>query len=59
MADVMVMKEIEDKASLLGIDLSTIDLDSIQLPPGYDCGIIRYIEFFISYYFLFFFCVCG
>jgi translation initiation factor 3 subunit B len=51
MADVMVMKEIEDKASLLGIDLSTIDLDSIKLPPGDDCGIIRYIEFFIS-------CVC-
>jgi translation initiation factor 3 subunit B len=40
MADVMVMKEIEDKASLLGIDLSTIDLDSIKLPPGDDCGII-------------------
>ncbi|CAJ2635764.1 eukaryotic translation initiation factor 3 subunit b-like protein [Trifolium pratense] len=41
MADVMVMKEIEDKASRLGIDLSTINLDSIHLPPGDDdCGII-------------------
>ncbi|KAJ1382255.1 Translation initiation factor, beta propellor-like domain [Sesbania bispinosa] len=39
MADVMVMREIEDKASLLGIDLSTLDLDAIRLPPGDDCGI--------------------
>lgn len=41
MADVMVMKEIEDTALRLGVDLSTIDLDSIRLPPGEDCGIIR------------------
>lgn len=41
MADVLVMKEIEDKdkALTLGIDLSTIDLDSIHLPPGEDYGI--------------------
>lgn len=44
----MVMKEIEDKASLLGIDLSTIDLDSIHFPPGEDCGIPRYV--YISNY---------
>lgn len=35
----MLMKEIEDKALLLGIDLSSIDLDSIHLPPGDNCGI--------------------
>lgn len=35
----MLMKEIEDKALLLGIDLSSIDLDSIHLPHGEDCGI--------------------
>ena len=39
MADVLVMKEIEDKALTLGIDLSTVDLDSIHLPPGEDYGI--------------------
>lgn len=36
----MLMKEIEDKALLLGIDLSSIDLDSIHLPPGDNCGIL-------------------
>ncbi|XP_058742411.1 eukaryotic translation initiation factor 3 subunit B-like [Vicia villosa] len=35
-----VMKEVEDKASFLGIDLLTVDLDSIHLPPGEDCGTI-------------------
>ncbi|XP_058725966.1 eukaryotic translation initiation factor 3 subunit B-like [Vicia villosa] len=40
MADVLAMKEIEDKAASLGIDLSTIDLDSIHLPHGEDCGIL-------------------
>ena len=39
MADVLVIKEIEDKALTLGIDLSTVDLDSIHLPPGGDYGI--------------------
>ena len=42
MADVMVMKEIEDTALRLGVDLSTLDLDAIRLPPGEDCGIVRY-----------------
>lgn len=41
MADVMVMKEIEETAERLGIDLSRIDLDSIRLPPGEDFGIKR------------------
>lgn len=41
----MVMKEIEDKALLLGVDLSTLDLDSIHLPSGEDFGIVRYIIF--------------
>ena len=40
----MLMKEIEDQALLLGIDLSSIDLDSIHLPPGDNCGIPRYIN---------------
>lgn len=39
MSDVLVIKEIEDKALTLGIDLSTVDLDSIHLPPGGDYGI--------------------
>lgn len=41
MADVLVMKEIEDTAAGLGIDLSQLDLDSIRLPPGEDFGIKR------------------
>lgn len=41
MADVLVMKEIEDTAARLGIDLSQLDLDSIRLPPGEDFGIKR------------------
>ncbi|WVZ18640.1 hypothetical protein V8G54_005962 [Vigna mungo] len=40
MADVMIMKEIEDTALRLGVDLSTLDLDSIRLPPGETCGIV-------------------
>ncbi|KAF5743376.1 hypothetical protein HS088_TW09G01444 [Tripterygium wilfordii] len=40
MADVMIMNEIEATASRLGIDLSQLDLDSIQLPPGEDFGIV-------------------
>lgn len=35
------MKEIEDTALRLGVDLSTLDLDSIRLPPGETCGIVR------------------
>lgn len=42
MADVAVMREIEDSASRLGVDLSAIDLDSIHLPPDQDFGIKRY-----------------
>lgn len=41
MADVAAMTEIEATASRLGVDLSTIDLDSIRLPPGDNFGIIR------------------
>ncbi|KAI9100011.1 hypothetical protein K1719_024229 [Acacia pycnantha] len=40
MADVMVMNEIESTALRVGVDLSTIDLDSIRLPPGDDFGIV-------------------
>ncbi|TKY74837.1 Eukaryotic translation initiation factor 3 subunit B [Spatholobus suberectus] len=40
MADVMVMTEIEDTALRLGVDLSTLDLDAIRLPPGENCGIV-------------------
>ena len=36
MVDVMVMKEIEDMALRLGVDLSTLDLDAIRLPTGED-----------------------
>ena len=42
MADVMIMKEIEDTSLRLGVDLSTLDLDAIRLPTGEDCGIVRY-----------------
>jgi translation initiation factor 3 subunit B len=41
MADVMVMKEIEETADRLGIDLASLDLDAIRLPPGEDFGIAR------------------
>lgn len=41
MADVMLMNEIEETAARLRIDLSQVDLDSIRLPPGEDCGIKR------------------
>ncbi len=41
MADVMRMKEFEVTADQLGIDLTQLDLDSIRLPPGEDCGIVR------------------
>ena len=37
----MLMKEIEDTAGRLGIDLSQVDFESIRLPPGEDFGIIR------------------
>ncbi|KAG5066060.1 hypothetical protein JHK86_009791 [Glycine max] len=42
MANVMVMKEIEDTALRLGVDLSTLDLDAIRIPPDEDCSIVRY-----------------
>ncbi|GFY90394.1 eukaryotic translation initiation factor 3B-2 [Actinidia rufa] len=35
----MVMEEILETASRLGIDLSQVDLDSLRLPPGEDFGI--------------------
>lgn len=41
----LTMAEIESKATSLGIDLSTIDFDSIVLPPGEDFGIKRYRNF--------------
>uniref|UniRef100_A0A2P2K3U1 Eukaryotic translation initiation factor 3 subunit B n=1 Tax=Rhizophora mucronata TaxID=61149 RepID=A0A2P2K3U1_RHIMU len=40
MADVMIMKEMEARAVAAGIDLSQVDLDAIQLPPGEGFGII-------------------
>lgn len=42
MVEVISMEEIKLRASLLGVDFSTFDLDSIHLPPGEDFGIIRY-----------------
>lgn len=42
MGDVLIMNEIDATANRLGIDLLQVDLDSIQLPPGEDFGIIRY-----------------
>ncbi|KAJ3692030.1 hypothetical protein LUZ60_012380 [Juncus effusus] len=39
MAAVLSMPEIEHRALSLGIDLSSLDLDSIVLPPGDDFGI--------------------
>ena len=38
----MVTKEIEDTALRLGVDLSTLDLDAIRLPPGEDCGLLSH-----------------
>ncbi|XP_073001132.1 eukaryotic translation initiation factor 3 subunit B-like [Typha latifolia] len=40
MAAVASMADIEATAQRLGIDLSSVDLDSITLPPGEDFGII-------------------
>ncbi|XP_072963175.1 eukaryotic translation initiation factor 3 subunit B-like [Typha angustifolia] len=40
MAAVASMADIEATAQRLGIDLSSVDLDSISLPPGEDFGII-------------------
>ncbi|GAY44388.1 hypothetical protein CUMW_081790 [Citrus unshiu] len=40
MGDVLIMNEIDATANRLGIDLLQVDLDSIQLPPGEDLGII-------------------
>lgn len=42
MGDVLIMNEIDATANRLGIDLLQFDLDSIQLPPSEDFGIIRY-----------------
>ncbi|XP_074557396.1 eukaryotic translation initiation factor 3 subunit B-like [Curcuma longa] len=39
MAEVISMADIEASTARLGIDLSSINLDSIQLPPGVDFGI--------------------
>ncbi|XP_010933521.1 eukaryotic translation initiation factor 3 subunit B [Elaeis guineensis] len=39
MAEVVSMADIEATAQRRGIDLSSVDLDSIQLPPGEDFGI--------------------
>ncbi|XWS55364.1 hypothetical protein CRYUN_Cryun10bG0168100 [Craigia yunnanensis] len=38
-AEVMLMNEIETTAAHVGIDMN-IDINSIQLPPGEDCGIV-------------------
>lgn len=46
----MVMNEIEATASRLGVDLSTIDLDSIRLPPGDDFGILRFSAAFFFFF---------
>ncbi|KAG4912405.1 hypothetical protein JHK82_052996 [Glycine max] len=40
MADLIVMKEIEDTVLCLGVDLSTLNLDAICLPLGEDCSIV-------------------
>ena len=41
MAEVVLIEDIEASATRLGIDLSSVDLDSIQLPRGEDFGIKR------------------
>ncbi|KOM49577.1 hypothetical protein LR48_Vigan08g040400 [Vigna angularis] len=43
MTNVMVMKEIKSMTLRLGVDLSTLDLDSIRLPLDKTCGIVRTI----------------
>lgn len=40
-AEVILMNEIEATTAQMGIDMD-IDFSSIQLPPGENCGIIRY-----------------
>ncbi|GAA0145959.1 hypothetical protein Leryth_013162 [Lithospermum erythrorhizon] len=40
MADVISMEQIIAKAESLGIDFSTMDLNSIHIPPGEDFGIV-------------------
>ncbi|GFP90453.1 eukaryotic translation initiation factor 3 subunit b [Phtheirospermum japonicum] len=39
MADVMSMEDIRATAARLDVDLSSLDLDSVRLPPGEDFGI--------------------
>ncbi|XP_020093747.1 eukaryotic translation initiation factor 3 subunit B-like [Ananas comosus] len=39
MAEVVSMEDIEAQAKIFGIDLSSVDLDSITVPPGEDFGI--------------------
>ena len=56
MVDVMVMKEIEATATRVGVDLSSIDLDSIRLPTGDDLGIVRYLYFLHKEGLIFLFC---
>ncbi|CAA2962368.1 eukaryotic translation initiation factor 3 subunit B-like, partial [Olea europaea subsp. europaea] len=40
MAEVVSMDEIHATAARLNIDLSSLELDSIRLPPGEDFGVI-------------------
>ncbi|XP_031262731.1 eukaryotic translation initiation factor 3 subunit B-like isoform X1 [Pistacia vera] len=40
MGDVLIMNQTEELASRLGIDLTQVDLDSVHVPPGENCGII-------------------
>jgi translation initiation factor 3 subunit B len=41
MADLMVMNDVQETADRLGIDLASVNLDDIRLPPGQDFGILR------------------
>lgn len=48
MAEVVSMEDIEAQAKIFGIDLSSVDLDSITLPPGEDFGIKRYFWILVN-----------
>lgn len=41
MSEVVSMEEIRAISDRLGVDLTQVDLDSIQLPPGDNLGIPR------------------
>lgn len=44
----MAELDIDTRAAQLGIDWSQVNLDSIQLPPGENFGIERWVFIFLS-----------